>query len=272
MPPVCEAVPVDFELPTLLIGMSSFVYVSIRAEHPLLRASDVSSRPIHSVTEHTSKRQLRGKATLAMSPVIRPATILPVRRRNRAIPRQRPCVDPREVFMKTILKWGMLAISVVGVVFLIDRSSYILWDGNTTLDIVISVCDQQTGEPIPGAVIKIVADGKRELCEGEFIEGDDHFYHGSFLTDDTGKRRLHCPYIISCGAQSYLLLTNTYSLCMPYWTLNITAEGYRPSGSIEMPRRSDNRRKRSADLGGWELDFPVVLERDNKAAPSKVGE
>jgi len=128
--------------------------------------------------------------------------------------------------MKAFWKYGMLAISIYGALWMVDRSNMCDWVGTTNLDVTICAFDAATGQTIEGARIELAAEFPTELT-GDFHESaTDHLYHAWFTTGPSGKVEIHCNGVTCSGTRSFLLFTNTYHVYRPNWRIDCQAPGF----------------------------------------------
>lgn len=128
--------------------------------------------------------------------------------------------------MNTFVKSGILAVSVFGAVWLVDRSQMMDWVGETNLDVVFRVTDAITNDPIAGATLNVTAEFSEGLPSDFFRSPTDHMYHAEFTTDSSGRVEIRCDGVTCFGTKSFLLYTNTYHVCKPDWLVDGDASGY----------------------------------------------
>ena len=116
-----------------------------------------------------------------------------------------------------------------GVIWLIDRSSTLVWVGATDLSVEFFIADARTGEPISNARINIIN-------EGGFYDGADEDHKAPFdiqtNMDGIATRLLRNQRCI--GSESRLRFSDTYRVYRPVWNLRVFANGYETSERINI--------------------------------------
>src|SRR5206468_4296086 len=96
--------------------------------------------------------------------------------------------------------------------------------GRADLEVVFIVTDAKSARPIKDARIAVRSEGgfHRERDEKNF----------ELTTDADGIARRICHETMSFGSQSNRKSTDTYSVHLPWWNFQVSAQGYSPGDSI----------------------------------------
>jgi hypothetical protein len=132
---------------------------------------------------------------------------------------------------KWLLGIGLILLLVWGY----DRVQRVLWVGHTDLLVEFVVVEAGSEQPIPGARIDVHS-------QGGYDEREEQKFH--LLTDASGTVRKECRGCLCSGARSGLGFTDTYSVRLPWWHFQVSADGFEPTEWMELPVPEISRRVR----------------------------
>lgn len=164
--------------------------------------------------------------------------------------------------MKAFWKYGMLAISIYGALWMVDRSNGIYWVGSTNLEVVLCIKDRESGILIPHSTIEVRTFDTHGLPQGTVKDPTDHMYHFRLKADSSGIARVQCNDVTRSGQRSFLHFTNTYCVANPVysWNMNISANGYENLTDFSLDRGDTIESSDRLDLNHDRMMIEITLK------------
>jgi hypothetical protein len=139
-----------------------------------------------------------------------------------------------------------------------DRFYLITWDGNTELEVAITVIDATSTTPIPGARIEVQSWGTMGPGTGP---GEDEETRFDLFTDAAGVARKECGTTHCSGQVSGLRFTDTFHVYRPWWMFRVSADGYEPSELVDLHFSGRIGTEKRTGGGRSTLFLQIVLQR-----------
>ena len=173
---------------------------------------------------------------------------------NGGVPRRSAAA---RIYSLLLPEWLFLAgILVLIGLLLVPAKQTIKWVGGTDLEIECVVTDAVTRQPIQGATIQVQSSG--DLC------GDKDPLQFSLVTDTGGSVKRLYKNCLTCGTSGPNI--DTFSVSLPWWLYQVTADGYSPSEWTEL-RVPENVRQVQRGHPTTKLVVAIRLEK-TAAAPN----
>jgi hypothetical protein len=150
--------------------------------------------------------------------------------------------------------WLLLAVVLLLLAWGFDSLLTIHWVGSTDLEIEFDIRDVVTGMPVPGARIEVRSDE----------DFDDRDKLECMLNTESDGIARDLRHGTRCaGMRSGLGLTNTYSVRLPYWRFQLSAEGYEPGDWTELCAPQYRGKALRNGPGKAKLVVPASLRKRN---------
>lgn len=153
----------------------------------------------------------------------------------------------------------LVVMAVIAVPLLLlgyDRILMVFWDGRTELEVEFIISDAKTGDRIIGATVEA-----RNLEKVRQENGNYEYVMAFSLNSDAeGVARTVCRRF-TCGRESGLSFTNTFTVESLDWEYRVTANGYLPTEWAYIDAREINQLVKRVSPDKTKVIWSVLLRK-----------